>query len=78
MSSTLQIACSKVVDDAIDRMHELVAENRATDAVAVYDVIMGTQLMAEKSGREEHWQIVRDGLDWFRKHEPRAYMVLLD
>jgi len=48
------------------------------DAVAVYDVIMGTQLMAEKSGREEHWQIVRDGLDWFRQHEPRAYMVLLD
>ncbi len=48
------------------------------DAVAVYDVIMGMQLMAEKSGREDHWQIVRDGLDWFRKHEPRAYMVLLD
>lgn len=39
MSSTLQIACSKVVDDAIDRMHELVAENRATDAVAVYEEI---------------------------------------
>jgi hypothetical protein len=48
------------------------------DAVAVYDVIMGMQLMAEKTGREDHWQIVRDGLDWFRKHEPRAYMVLLD
>ena len=48
------------------------------DAVAVYDVIMGTQMLAEKSGLEEHWQIVRDGLDWFRKHEPRAYMVLLD
>lgn len=39
MSSTLQTACSKVVDDAIDRMHELVAENRATDAVAVYEEI---------------------------------------
>ena len=48
------------------------------DAVAVYDVIMGYQMLAEKSGREEHWQIVREGLDWFRKHEPRAYMVLLD
>ena len=42
------------------------------DAVAVYDVLMGTQMLAEKSGLEEHWQIVRDGLDWFRKHEPRA------
>ena len=48
------------------------------DAVAVYDVLMGYQMLAEKSGLEEHWQIVRDGLDWFRKHEPRAYMVLLD
>lgn len=48
------------------------------DAVAVYDVIMGTQMLAEKSGLEEHWQIVRDGLDWFRQHEPKAYMVLLD
>ncbi len=48
------------------------------DAVAVYDVLMGYQMLAEKSGREEHWQIVRDGLDWFRKHEPKAYMVLLD
>jgi len=48
------------------------------DAVAVYDVIMGTQMLAEKSGREEHWQIVRDGLNWFRQHEPKAYMVLLD
>jgi len=48
------------------------------DAVAVYDVIMGTQLLAEQTNNEKLWQIVRDGLDWFRKHEPRAYMVLLD
>lgn len=48
------------------------------DAVAVYDVLMGYQMLAEKSGLEEHWQIVRDGLDWFRQHEPKAYMVLLD
>ena len=48
------------------------------DAVAVYDMIMGYQMVAEKSGRDEHWDIVRAGLDWFRKHEPRAYMELLD
>ena len=48
------------------------------DAVAVYDMIMGFQMVAEQSGKEEHWDIVRAGLDWFRKHEPRAYMVLLD
>ena len=39
MSSTLQTTCSKVVDDAIDRMHDLVAANRATDAIAVYEEI---------------------------------------
>lgn len=48
------------------------------DAVAVYDTLMGYQMLAEKSRKEEHWNIVRAGLDWFREHEPKAYMVLLD
>lgn len=51
------------------------------DAVAVYDVIMGMQLFAESAEGEQAdkaWDIVRAGLDWFRKHEPKAYMVLLD
>ena len=53
------------------------------DAVAVYDVIMGSNLMAEQSGtspkkQDELYKTVRKGLDWFMKHEPKAYMVLLD
>tara|TARA_R110001583_G_scaffold179286_1_gene335852 strand:- start:829 stop:1062 length:234 start_codon:yes stop_codon:yes gene_type:complete len=43
------------------------------DAVAVYDVIMGEQLV-----KNTNWDNVRKGLDWFIKHEPDAYMVLLD
>ena len=43
------------------------------DAVAVYDVIMGLQL-----AKNPRWDLVRSGLDWFMKHEPKAYMVLLD
>ena len=43
------------------------------DAVAVYDTIMGLQLT-----KNPRWDLVRSGLDWFRKHEPKAYMVLLD
>tara|TARA_R110001592_G_scaffold8894_1_gene48024 strand:+ start:271 stop:543 length:273 start_codon:yes stop_codon:yes gene_type:complete len=43
------------------------------DAVAVYDVIMGEQLV-----KNTNWDNVRKGLDWFAKHEPDAYMVLLD
>ena len=48
------------------------------DAVAVYDVTIGMNWMAEQSGNPKHWDIVRKGLDWFRQHEPKAYMVLLD
>ena len=41
------------------------------DAVAVYDCIK----VAEMIGNNEH---LRKGLDWFIKHEPEAYMKLLD
>ena len=30
------------------------------------------------TGASELWQKVRDDLDWFRKHNAKAYMVLLD
>ena len=29
-------------------------------------------------GMSKHWDVMRDGLDWFRKHNAKAYMVLLD
>ena len=48
------------------------------DAVAVYDVTIGMNWMAEQSGNPKHWDVVRKGLDWFRQYEPKAYMVLLD
>lgn len=41
------------------------------DAVAVYDTIMGAQMFSD-------YKTVRKGLDWFRKHFPAEYMVLLD
>jgi len=39
--------------------------------VAVYDSIIGAEYT-------KNWDTVRKGLDWFAKHEPDAYMVLLD
>ena len=52
------------------------------DAVAVYDVIIGGQLMAEKTSdpkmQDKMYEEVRKGLDWFLEHEPHAYSVLLD
>ncbi len=52
------------------------------DAVAVYDMIMVHSISAEvetdPKKSEYFYEIVRKGLTWFRKHEPEAYMVLLD
>ena len=41
------------------------------EAVAVYDVLRGAQMMSMYSD-------VRKGLDWFRQYYPAEYMVLLD
>lgn len=41
------------------------------EAVAVYDTIKGCEMFGDYTG-------VRKGLDWFRKHYPNEYMILLD
>ena len=41
------------------------------DALAVYDTIKGSEMFKD-------WDTVRKGLDWFKEHEPKAYMILLD
>ena len=50
--------------------------------LSMYDFVMGATMVYEMMGP---WQgdpkVVKDlrkGLDWFRKHNPKAYMVLLD
>ena len=53
-------------------------------AVAVYDVTMGCNQLAEMHdkrngvGTSPLWKDVRKGLDWFRQHFAKEYMVLLD
>jgi hypothetical protein len=53
-------------------------------AVAVYDVTMGSNHMAERydakhgTGTAPQWDTVRKGLDWFRRYFAKEYMVLLD
>ena len=32
----------------------------------------------DDTGISKFWEFVRRDLDWFRKHNPKAYMVLLD
>ena len=40
-------------------------------AAAVYDTIIGAEMVGETN-------TIRLGLDWFSKHFPKQYMVLLD
>jgi len=53
-------------------------------AVAVYDVIMGSQQIASNydqvhgDGSSPLWDTVRKGLNWFRQYFAKEYMVLLD
>ena len=47
--------------------------------LSMYDFVMGCSMMTEQGSRDT--QLITDlrkGLDWFRKTNPKAYMVLLD
>ena len=55
---------------------ELTAEE-----LSMYDFCMGATFVYEMGGLSVDGKILKDlrkGLDWFRKHNPEAYMVLLD
>ena len=40
-------------------------------AVAMYDAIIGAEAMGL-------YNMVQDGLSWFRENHPKAFMILLD
>ena len=40
-------------------------------AVAVYDAIKGAEML-------NYYETVEAGINWFREHYPKEYMVLLD
>ena len=47
--------------------------------LSMYDLVMGCSIICEMGPNDN--KIVKDlrrGLDWFRKYNPKAYMVLLD
>jgi hypothetical protein len=45
---------------------------------SVYSMIMGAQMMPGYEQSSDLIQIVRDGLNWFRDNNAKAYMALLD
>ena len=48
--------------------------------LSIYDFIMGATIVVEMGmfNTPQHVADLRKGLDWFRKHNAEAYMVLLD
>ena len=48
--------------------------------LSMYDFIIGSTMVLEMTGGYKHTDVeeLRKGLDWFRQHNPKAYMVLLD
>ena len=45
--------------------------------LSMYDFVMGSVIMSEM-GHTDVVSNLRRGLDWFRTHNAKAYMVLLD
>jgi hypothetical protein len=48
--------------------------------LSIYDFVIGASDMAEMGifNTPQHIQDLRKGLDWFRKNNINAYMILLD
>ena len=48
--------------------------------LSMYDFVIGSSILMEMSGGYKHTNVneLRKGLDWFRKNNPEAYMILLD
>ena len=48
--------------------------------LSMYDFVIGATIVLEMRNGHKHTSVtdLRKGLDWFRKNNPEAYMVLLD
>ena len=48
--------------------------------LSMYDFVIGSSILMEMSGGYKRTNVneLRKGLDWFRKNNAEAYMVLLD
>ena len=53
-------------------------EARRHDCIFLAEIMATLEDKTKGEGESKHWQIMRDHLDWFMKHNAKAYMVLLD
>ena len=48
------------------------------DAIFVHEALATIDDKIVGTGASKHWEIVRKNLNWFRRKNAKAYMVLLD
>ena len=53
-------------------------EARRHDKLFMHEIMATQEDKTFGTGASKHWQLMRDHLDWFRKNNAKAYMVLLD
>ncbi len=53
-------------------------EARRHDCIFLAEVMATLDDKTKGHGASKHWDIMREHLDWFRKNNAKAYMVLLD
>ena len=53
-------------------------EARRHDCIFLAEIMATLDDKTKGEGESKHWDIMRDHLNWFREHNPKAYMVLLD
>ena len=70
---TMPFNCSVYTEGSIVIANRFTGEETAVPgyAASVYDTIIGAEMVGETN-------TIRLGLDWFSKHFPKQYMVLLD
>jgi hypothetical protein len=53
-------------------------EARRHDCIFLAETMATLEDMRLGQGESKHWKIMREHLNWFMKHNAKAYMVLLD
>ena len=53
-------------------------EARRHDCIFLAEIMATINDKTVGTGGSKHWDIMREHLDWFRKNNAKAYMVLLD
>jgi hypothetical protein len=53
-------------------------ESEKHDAIFVHEALATLDDKNVGTGGSKHWDIVRKNLNWFRRKNAKAYMVLLD